>query len=483
MNPLTIVIFGASGDLTARKLIPSLYDAASKSRLPVDAQIVGLSRTAMTDDQFRERLKPKVQKAVGQNWDEARWQEFAGLIHYVAGDATQPDGLAKLRDWLQKREHDQPADRLYYLSVSPDLVPGIVSRLAEGGMVEETGGFRRLVLEKPFGRDCASARALNAQLHRHVREAQLFRIDHYLGKETVQNIMVFRFANTLFEPLWNYQFIDSVQITVTENMTVGDRGEYYDPSGVIRDMIQGHLLQILAMVAMEAPARFQADKLRSEKIKVLDAVTIPDPAAACRDLSLGQYEGYLKESGVRPDSKTPTFAAIRLQIDNWRWRNVPFYLRSGKAMAGRSSEVVIQFRCPPHLMFPLPPEQTLECNRLRLLLQPNEGIRISFQTKVPDRERVELQPAELHFAFRERFGESAIPEAYERLLVDAIQGDASLFMHSDEIERAWAIVDPIVQASERPDAPDPEIYAVGSHGPKCADQMLAREGRRWQNAD
>jgi glucose-6-phosphate 1-dehydrogenase len=384
---------------------------------------------------------------------------------------------------LKDREHDQPADRLYYLSVSPDLVPGIVSRLAESGMVEESGGFRRLVLEKPFGRDCASARTLNAQLHRYVREAQLFRIDHYLGKETVQNIMVFRFANTLFEPLWNYQFIDSVQITVTENMTVGDRGEYYDSSGVIRDMIQGHLLQILAMVAMEAPARFQADKLRGEKIKVLDAVTIPDPAAACRDLSLGQYEGYRKESGVRLDSKTPTFAAIRLQIDNWRWRNVPFYLRSGKAMAARSSEVVIQFRCPPHLMFPLPPDQTLECNRLRLMLQPNEGIRISFQTKVPDRERVELQPADLNFAFRERFGESAIPEAYERLLVDAIQGDASLFMHSDEIERAWAIVDPIVQASERPDAADPEIYAVGSNGPKCADQMLAREGRRWQNAD
>jgi glucose-6-phosphate 1-dehydrogenase len=246
-------------------------------------------------------------------------------------------------------------------------------------------------------------------------------------------------------------------------------------------MIQGHLMQVLTLVAMEAPARFNAERLRDEKVKVLDAVTVPTVEQACGQVVIGQYEGYRKEPGVKPDSRTPTFAALRLQVDNWRWRGVPFYLRSGKAMAARFSEVVVQFHCPPHLMFPLPPGEMLRCNRLTMRIQPNEGIRLNFQTKVPDTERVQLKPADLHFEFRDAYGDTAIPEAYERLLLDAVQGDAALFMRSDEIERAWAIADPIIAAVERDGGPVPESYAVGSYGPKCADELLAREGRAWQN--
>jgi glucose-6-phosphate 1-dehydrogenase len=479
--PLTIVIFGASGDLTARKLVPALFQAFGKGRLPADAQIVGVSRSPMTDDQFRAHLVGGAKAAAGKGWDEGKWKEFAGRLHYVAGDAAAAGGLAALRDRLREREGEKAGDRLYYLSVAPELVPAIVDRLAEAGLAEEKGGFRRLVLEKPFGRDLQTARELNRRLHAHFREDQLFRIDHYLGKETVQNILVFRFANTMWEPLWNHNYIEHVQITVAETVPVGSRGAFYESTGVFRDMIQGHLMQLLTLVAMEAPSRFNADRLRDEKVKVLDAVTVPTVEEACGQVVIGQYEGYRKEKGVEPDSRTPTFAALKLGVDNWRWRGVPFYLRSGKALAGRFSEVVVQFLCPPHLMFPLPPGQTLKCNRLTLRIQPNEGIRLNFETKVPDKERVELKPADLHFEYREAYGEAAIPEAYERLLVDSIQGDAALFMRSDEIERAWAIMDPVIAAVERAGGPVPEAYPVGSYGPKCADELLARDGRAWQN--
>lgn len=480
-QPLTVVIFGASGDLTSRKLIPALFNLAQKGKLPPEARVVGVARTPYTDDAFREHLKGKAKEILpGAQFDEAKWGAFAPRIHYVATDATKPDGAGPLAEWFQKNEGGEASRRLYYFSVSPDHYPQISAALAGAGLNKSDAGYRRLVIEKPFGHDRASAKKLNGELHRHWDEEQLYRIDHYLGKDTVQNILVFRFANTLFEPLWNEQYIDHVQITVAEKVTVGDRGSYYDGSGVLRDMLQNHLLQILTMVAMEDPNRYTAENVRNEKMKVLSAVQVPSGAEAGRVMALGQYDGYLREKGVPADSKTPTYAAVKLELDNRRWHRVPFYLRSGKGLKARYSEVMIQFKCPARLMFPLPKDETLQCNRIKLVIQPNESIQLNFQTKVPDVDGVSLKPRDLSFDYQKAYENQALPEAYERLLLDAIQGDASLFMRADEIERAWAIMDPLIAAAEAPGAPQPEKYAVGSAGPACGEKLLAEDGRAWQ---
>jgi glucose-6-phosphate 1-dehydrogenase len=476
-TPLSVVIFGATGDLTSRKLIPALYQLFCKGRLPEEVRIVGVARSPLSDDTFRDKIASTMREQLPQDWKKEPWEQFARRLFYVPGDAASPAGLEGLKKWLG-RDEGSGGRRLYYLSVAPELYPKIAKSLGDAGMSSEEGGWRRLVIEKPFGHDRASARALNQVLHQHFREDMIFRIDHYLGKETVQNILVFRFANTIFEPVWNRNFIDHVQITVAEAVPVGSRGAYYDKSGVLRDMFQNHLLQVLALVAMEAPARFSADALRNEKIKLFDAVSICEPGEACDKVVTGQYAGYRSEPGVDPHSRTPTFAVARLQVDNWRWQGVPFYLRSGKALPGRFSEVVIQFLCPPHLMFSLPADATLQCNRLAMCIQPDEGIHLNFQTKVPD-QGMALHPADLEFHYSHAYPDVEIPEAYERLLQDAINGDAALFMRSDEIERAWQIMDPLIAASERPDAPEPEVYPVKSTGPKCADALLAKEGRRW----
>jgi glucose-6-phosphate 1-dehydrogenase len=489
-SPLTVVIFGASGDLTRRKLIPSLYSLDRKGRLPAELRIVGVARSPMDDDAFRGRVKEGAREFARAGWDEASWDAFARRLAYAAGDAAQAGGLEALRERLREFEGDSGgpgvppggARRLFYLAVGPDLYAGIAHALAEVGLNRAgEGGWCRLVIEKPFGKDLASAKALNRRLAEVFPEDETYRIDHYLGKETVQNILVFRFANTLFEPIWNYNYIDHVQITVSESVRVGDRGAYYDSAGVLRDMFQNHLLQVLTLVAMEAPARFAATPLRNEKVKVLEAIGVHTPEEAARNVVTGQYEGYHAEKGVAPDSRTPTYASLQLSIDNWRWRGVPFYLRSGKGLAQRLTEVVIQFRCPPHLMFPLPADTHLECNRLAMCIQPDEGIHLNFQSKVPDREGVVLRPADLEFHYRHAYGDTALPEAYERLLQDALAGDAALFMRSDEIERAWEIMDPVIAAVESPSGPKPQSYAVGSEGPACADEFLARGGCSWQS--
>ena len=479
--PLNLIIFGASGDLTARKLVPSLYRLDRKGRLPKEVRVIGVARSPFTDDTYREKLAEGVREHAAADWDESAWKAFAPRVFYVAADAAKPNGLAPLAKWLRDKDGDAAASRrLFYLAVAPGLYVDIAGQLAAASLNSENGdNWSRLIIEKPFGRDLASSRALNQTLRAHFHEEQLYRIDHYLGKETVQNLLVFRFANTLFEPVWNANFIDHVQITVGETVTMEGRGSYYDKSGVLRDMFQNHLLQLLSLVAMEGPAKFAAEPLRNEKVKVLNAVQIHSAERACRGVVTGQYAGYRAEKGVDPASRTPTYAAIELSVENWRWRGVPFFLRSGKGMKQRLSEIVIQFRCPPHLMFSLPPGTTLDCNRLAICVQPDEGIHLNIQTKVPDGEGTVLKPADMEFHYRSAYPDRPIPESYERLLLDALHGDASLFMRSDEIERAWEIMDPIIAATERPDAPQPLEYAVGSVGPACADEFLKQSGRSW----
>lgn len=482
-QPLTLVIYGASGDLTARKLIPSLYRLDRKRRLPEELHVVGVSRSPYSDESFREKMVKAIHEFAPDDWDEAAWNRFAPRLHYVSADAAREGGLVPLKKWLESHAGPSLGCRLFYLAVSHTLYPEIIKQLAQSGLNQHdpTGSWSRLIIEKPFGHDLTSARQLNREVRSYFQEDQIYRIDHYLGKETVQNILVFRFANTLFEPLWNHKYIDHVQITVAETVLVTDRADYYDKAGVLRDMFQNHLLQVMALVAMEAPSTYNADKLRNEKVKVLDAISVQSIEDSSRRVVTGQYEGYHSAKGVAANSITPTYACVELNIDNWRWRGVPFFLRSGKGLSNRSSEILIQFHCPPHLMFSLPPGTVLKCNQLSIHIQPDEGIHINFQTKVPDTDVLKLTPSDLEFHYHDQFGNKAIPEAYERLLQDAILGDAALFMRSDEIERAWEIMDPIIAAVEQSGKVQPQEYKIGSEGPACADAYLGQTGRQWKS--
>jgi len=475
----TIVIFGASGDLTRRKLIPSLCSLFCKGRLGPEVQIVGMARRDKTSEGYRESLAEGMDGFDDFSPDMAEWAEFASRIHYCRGDVASAGDLVGLKEVLKGIEAPgKPANRLYYLALAPFLYEPAVLNLGAAGMAGAAGAWRRVIIEKPFGSDLSSAQALNKSIHSVFSEDQVFRIDHYLGKETVQNLLVLRFANTIFEPVWNRNYIDNVQITVSETVSLSDRAGYYDRAGVFRDMFQNHLLQLLTVVAMEPPSNFQADLLRNEKVKVLNAIRRVSRDSALETAVHAQYDGYLEEKGVPSDSRTPTYAAVRMDIDNWRWQGVPFYLRSGKALDDKRTEIVIQFKRPPHLMF----QQEIGPNILAIQVQPDEGLHIEFQAKTPD-EKMGLKPVDLEFHYDDSFGGQDIPDAYERLLLDAMNGDASLFIRSDEIEEAWEIMDPIIQGLAASDAPLPAGYAIGSKGPDEADRFLAKYGHDWLHRD
>ena len=471
----SIVIFGGTGDLAQRKLLPALFQLACKGRLPERIRIVGVARGEQTDDSFRRLMEQGVREFGDLAPRTGEWSDFAKNLFFVRGDIDEPELYPRLKQRLGKIEGTN-ANRLFYLSVAPRFFGIAVENLGGSGLAEEDGGWRRVVIEKPFGRDLESAQDLNRTVHQVFEEQQVYRIDHYLGKETVQNLLVFRFSNAIFEPVWNRNYVDNVQITAAETVPVGDRAGYYDQSGVLRDMVQNHLLQLLTMVAMEPPSAMDAFPLRNQKVEVLRAIRRWNPGETAQNVCFGQYQGYLSEKGVAPDSSVATFAALRLYVDNWRWQGVPFYLRTGKAMAEKVTEILIQFRRPPHMMFSGGQGEEPSPNILSLCLQPDEGVHLRFGVKVPDQGML-TEPESMEFHYQSAFKEQAIPEAYERLLHDALEGDASLFIRSDHIEEAWRIVEPLLGGQT---TPRPQIYEDGTWGPETADDLLSQLGHSWQ---
>lgn len=472
----TIVIFGASGDLSRRKLIPSLFSLFRKRKISGACRLIGFSTRKWSDDDFRNEMRSGLEEYYQLPFEEGEWDQFKSHLFYIPGKFTDVSDFKRLAQELEKPVGDQD-NRLYYLAAPPRFFCDIVENLDQVGLIQESTGYRRVVIEKPFGDDLQSAQALNNQIHKSLDEHQIFRIDHYLGKETVQNVLIFRFANSIFEPIWNRNYIDHVQITVAEQVGVEHRAGYYDHVGVVRDMFQNHLLQLLSLVAMEPPASFDADPRRNERVKVLSAVRPILDLDIFHHTVRGQYRGYRSEEGVNPNSETATFAAIRFFIDNWRWQGVPFYLRSGKKMAKKTTEIAIQFKEPPLMMFPKTDEMDFPPNILSLCLQPDEGIHLRFETKVPDT-MAETKSVDMDFHYAESF-EGQIPDAYERLILDAVQGDASLFTRSDQIELGWELVDPIINSWKRSKTPKLTFYQPGSWGPKESDELIERGGRKW----
>jgi glucose-6-phosphate 1-dehydrogenase len=488
-EPFSLVIFGASGDLTRRKLIPALWSLYAARTLPEPFSILGTARTELTDEAFRTHMREAVAEFARLKIPSLPvWERFAQSLHYVAGDPRGPDLYLRVRQRLEEIERARggPTNRIFYCATPPSLYADIIGNIGEAGLAHAPDGWTRIVVEKPFGHDLESARQLNRQLTSVFDEEQVYRIDHYLGKETVQNILVFRFANGIFEPLWNRNHVAEVQMTVAETIGVEGRGSYYEESGALRDMIQNHLLQLLCLIAMEPPVTFDAGPVRDEKNKVLQAIRPIDPAKVDDVALRAQYAagyvgsravaGYRQEKGVKKDSTTDTYAALRLQVDNWRWAGVPFYLRTGKRLARRASEIVIRFHRTPHMIFRRS-ERGLMPNLLVIRIQPDEGISLTVAAKEPGPD-LKLGPVTLDFKYNEVFGGEP-PEAYERLLLDVIHGDATLYARGDWVERAWELLQPVIDAWSRTPAALP-AYEAGSWGPPEADAFISRDGGAWR---
>ncbi len=472
----TIVIFGASGDLTSRKLIPALYSLFKKDRLPKTTRIVGVSRSPFEHQQWRDALRESVSQFAADLFDNEAWEAFSEHVYYQAGDITSLDDFKAIGKFLDSIEDGGCEGRVYYLSTMPQLYDPAIQQLGAAGLANDENGFRRVIIEKPFGTDLTTAQALNQSIHGVFREDQIYRIDHYLGKETVQNMFALRFANSIFEPLWNRNFIDHVQITVAEEVVIGHRAGYYEKAGILRDMFQNHLLQLMMITAMEPPARYDSALVRDEKVKVLHSVRKMAGSDYADDTMRGQYIGYLDEKDVPQGSQTETYAALKLYCDNWRWQGVPFYLRSGKGMSCRTTQIVIQFKKVPHILFGDKAREPLG-NRLVIQVQPAEGIQMHFETKVPDAE-MKTRTHTLDFDFNAASG-GKMPDAYQRLLLDSLHGDASLFARSDEVELAWGIIDPIIAAWKSPAAPTLYQYETQQWGPTESTQWMANQGREW----
>ena len=479
VDPFDIVIFGGTGDLSRRKLLPALYHRWVDGQIPENSTIVGTARSEMDSAAYRALAREACEKASGKSWDAAAWEKFEKILHYVTIDATDPEG-----DWeglKGKLTSEENRPRIFYLATSPHLYVDVCRALGAVGL---SGGFSRVVLEKPIGTDLASAQAINDGVAEVFAERQVFRIDHYLGKETVQNLMVLRFANILFEPLWSQNYIDHVQITVAEDLGLEGRADYYDRSGALRDMVQNHLLQLLCLTAMEPPNDLDDDDIRTEKIKVLKALRPVAEPDARRLTVRGQYtaglhgrqpvKGYVEELSATNGSKTETFVAIKAEINNWRWTGVPFYLRTGKRMSSRHSDIVIQFKRAPHDLFG---EQSTNVNKLVIRLQPDEAVRLYVQIKEPGPGGLRVKSLPLNLSYAESFM-LRYPDAYERLLMDVVRGNLSLFMRRDEVEAAWRWVDGLIEAWEA-SGYQPETYPAGTDGPMSAAMLMDRDNRSW----
>ena len=479
-DPSILVIFGASGDLTRRKLLPAIYNLAESGLLPESFAILGIARPPIDQPAYRAQMRELVNQAEGEPLEPDKWQKIEDRLYYVSGEFDDPGLYERVVEALAeiRQRHSVPPNYLFYLATPPDLFAVVGRHLAAAGLTSEDEGWRRVVIEKPFGYDLESARALNFELTRGLRESQIYRIDHYLGKETVQNILAFRFANGIFEPVWNRRYVDHVQMTVAEEDGIGSRGTYYDKAGALRDIVQNHMFQLMTLVAMEPPVSFHAEDVRDEKVKVLHAVTPLSADDVRQQLVRAQYLGYRDEKSVAPDSHTETFVAMRLLLDNWRWAGVPFYLRTGKRLPRRSTEISVHFKRAPFTLFRETPVQHTNPNVLVLRIQPDECISLSFDAKVPGPlERLATVTMDFSYAGYFKVEPST---GYETLLFDAMSGDQTLFHRMDIVEAGWGVVQPVLDGWRQDGSPIP-TYRGGSAGPAEADRLMQQDGRTWRS--